>query len=38
MDALTLILVIVALLIGLDVMAMSSGADSRDCIGDDHAR
>ena len=38
MEALTLILVIVASLVGLDLASFSWGADSRDTLGDDHAR
>ncbi len=38
MDALLILFVIVAGLVGLDVAALGAGADSRDPIGDDHAR
>jgi hypothetical protein len=38
MDTLSLIIAIVLALIGLDVAALTAGADSREAIGDDHAR
>ena len=38
MDALLMFLLIVAGLVGLDVAAIGVGVDSRDPIGDDHAR
>jgi hypothetical protein len=38
MDTLTLILAVVVALIGLDLAAVTSGADSRESIGDQHAR
>ena len=38
MDTLSMILVVIVALIGLDVAALTSGADSREAIGDDHAR
>ena len=38
MDTLSLIIAIVLALIGLDIAALTTGADSREAIGDDHAR
>jgi len=38
MDILTSLIAIVIALIGIDVAAVRLGADSRDSIGDDHAR
>ena len=38
MEALTLILLVVLSLVGLDFAAIAWGADSREPIGDDHAR
>jgi hypothetical protein len=38
MDALFILFAIVTGLIGLDIAAFGSGTDSRDGIGDDHAR
>lgn len=38
MDALFVLLAIVVGLIGFDAAALGSGTDSRDPIGDDHAR
>jgi len=38
MTTLVLLLVVVSLLILLDVLAVRFGVDSRDGIGDDHAR
>jgi nitrogen fixation-related uncharacterized protein len=38
MEALIIIIVIVASLVGLDLAAMSWGVDSRESVGDDHAR
>ena len=38
MDVLTALVVIVASLVALDLAAVSWGVDSRDSIGDDHAR
>ncbi len=38
MDAFTTLIAIVIALVGLDVAALWFGADSRDSIGDDHAR
>jgi hypothetical protein len=38
MDAMPLILVIIAALVGLDLAAVTWGADSRESFGDDHAR
>jgi hypothetical protein len=38
MEALNLILAVVAALIGIDLLAARFGADSRDLIGDDRRR
>ena len=38
METLTLIFAVVVALIGLDLAAITAGADSRDAIGDQHAR
>ena len=38
MEAMILLIVIVALLVGLDLAAMTWGVDSRESVGDDHAR
>ena len=38
MEAMTVILIIVVSLVGLDLAAMAWGADSREPVGDDHAR
>ena len=38
MDALATLIGIVIALVGLDIAALWFGADSRDSIGDDHAR
>jgi hypothetical protein len=38
METFSIILAIIVALIGLDVAAITSGADSREPIGDDHAR
>lgn len=38
MDALFVLIAVVAGLIGLDILALGYGADSRERIGDDHAR
>jgi hypothetical protein len=38
MEAVTLILLIVVSLVGLDFAAIAWGADSREPVGDDHAR
>ena len=38
MDGLFLILVAAVLLVAFDVLAIRFGVDSRDSIGDDHAR
>lgn len=38
MDALVALFVIVVSLVGLDVAALTWGVDSRDSVGDDHAR
>jgi hypothetical protein len=38
MDTLTMILVVVVSLVGLDLAAIAFGADSREPVGDDHAR
>jgi hypothetical protein len=38
MDAMTLILVVIAALVGLDLAATAWGADSRETLRDDHAR
>lgn len=38
MDALLLLAMIVALFVGLDLAAVTWGADSRDSVGDDHTR
>jgi hypothetical protein len=38
MDTLTMIVAIVVALIGLDLAAVTSGADSREAMGDTHAR
>jgi hypothetical protein len=38
MESLLVILVAVVLLVALDVLAIRFGVDSRDPIGDDHAR
>jgi hypothetical protein len=38
MDGLFLILVAAVLLVAVDVLAIRFGVDSRDSIGDDHAR
>jgi hypothetical protein len=38
MDAIAMFFAIVVALVGLDVVAVRFGTDSRDAIGDDHAR
>jgi nitrogen fixation-related uncharacterized protein len=38
MDALIALVVIVMALVGLDLAAVTWGVDSRESIGDDHAR
>ena len=38
MDIFTSLIAVVIALIGIDVAAVRLGADSRDSIGDDHAR
>jgi hypothetical protein len=38
MDIITSLIAVVIALIGIDVAAVRLGADSRDSIGDDHAR
>jgi hypothetical protein len=38
MDVLFALLAIIASLVGLDLLATGWGVDSRDSIGDDHAR
>jgi hypothetical protein len=38
MDALIALVVIVTALVGLDLAAVTWGVDSRESIGDDHAR
>jgi hypothetical protein len=38
MDAIAMFFAIVVALVGLDVVAVRFGTDSRDPIGDDHAR
>jgi len=38
MDALIALVVIVVALVGLDLAAVTWGVDSRESIGDDHAR
>ena len=38
MDVLTTLIAVVIALVGLDVAALRLGVDSRDSIGDDHAR
>jgi hypothetical protein len=38
MDVLTTLIAVVIALVGIDVAALRLGADSRDSIGDDHAR
>ena len=38
MEALSILLVIVIAVIVFDVLAMMFGADSRESLGDDHAR
>ena len=38
MELLTILAAIVAALVGLDLLALRHGADSRDMIDDDHAR
>ncbi len=38
MDALYALIVILVALVGLDLAAVTWGVDSRDTIGDDHAR
>ena len=38
MDLLMIIAAVVAALVGLDLLAVRHGADSRGTIGDDHAR
>ena len=38
MDIIATVFAIVVALVGLDVAAVRLGADSRDSIGDDHAR
>ncbi len=38
MDALIALVVILVALVGLDLAALKWGVDSRDPIGDDHAR
>jgi hypothetical protein len=38
MEAVSLIVLIVVALVGLDFAAIAWGADSRELVGDDHAR
>ena len=38
MDALIALIAMLVALVGLDLAAVTWGADSRECIGDDHAR
>ena len=38
MDVLTTLIAVVIALVGIDVAALRLGADSRESIGDDHAR
>ena len=38
MDAMTLILVVIAALVGLDLASTAWGTDSRETLRDDHAR
>ncbi len=38
MDALAALITIVAVIVGFDLAAVRFGADSRNSIGDDHAR
>ena len=38
MEALIVFIVIIALLVGLDLAAMTWGVDSRELLGDDQAR
>lgn len=38
MEAMIIVIVIVASLVGLDLAAMTWGVDSREPVGDDHAR
>ena len=38
MDTLILLLIIVGLAVAFDILAARFGADSRDGVGDDHAR
>jgi hypothetical protein len=38
MTALILIVVLVGLMVAFDLLALAFGVDSRDAIGDDHAR
>jgi hypothetical protein len=38
MDIFTALIAVVIALVGIDVAAVRLGADSRDSIGDDHAR
>jgi hypothetical protein len=38
MEAMIILIVIVASLVGLDLAAITWGADSREPVGDDHAR
>jgi nitrogen fixation-related uncharacterized protein len=38
MEALIVFIVIIALLVGLDLAAMTWGVDSRELLGDDRAR
>lgn len=38
MEVLTLVAVLVAALVGFDLAALAWGVDSREAVGDDHAR
>ncbi len=38
MEALLILTIIVALLVGFGLVAVTWGVDSRDLVGDDHAR
>jgi hypothetical protein len=38
MEALTLVAVLVAALVGFDLASLAWGVDSREAVGDDHAR
>ena len=38
MEGLIVILIVVGLLVGFDLLALGFGVDSRELMGDDHAR